>query len=110
MCYISCATACIRLQNLRIFASVVQAKHLLERVAKQVQPVMHKHSWTVPLLSELSSKNGRLWVRDTDFMEKELMNAALMHAVSAVLSVLQLGQYDRNESRRRGVSVLFITL
>ncbi|BDA50451.1 probable DNA-dependent metalloprotease WSS1 [Coccomyxa sp. Obi] len=38
-----------------------KAKDLLERVAKQVQPVMRKHSWTVPLLSELSSKNGRLW-------------------------------------------------
>ncbi len=41
----------------------LQAKELLERVAKQVQPVMRKHSWSVPLLSELYSRNSRVWVR-----------------------------------------------
>ncbi|EIE22816.1 WLM-domain-containing protein [Coccomyxa subellipsoidea C-169] len=38
-----------------------KAKELLERVAKQVQPVMRKHSWSVPLLSELYSCNSRVW-------------------------------------------------
>ncbi|KAK9917645.1 hypothetical protein WJX75_006759 [Coccomyxa subellipsoidea] len=38
-----------------------KAKELLERVAKQVQPVMRKHSWSVPLLSELSSRKSRVW-------------------------------------------------
>ena len=82
----------IRLYNSTVRTSFVKAKHLLERVAKEVQPVMRKHSWTVPLLSELSAKNGRLWVGDLDFTEEGRFNESSclvhQHAVTAMLGVL----------------------
>ena len=30
-----------------------QAKQILERIAKQVQPIMRKHDWRVKVLSEM---------------------------------------------------------
>lgn len=29
-----------------------EARKILERIAKQVQPIMHKHKWRVKVLSE----------------------------------------------------------
>lgn len=29
-----------------------EAKEILERIAKQVQPIMHRHKWRVKILSE----------------------------------------------------------
>ncbi|KAL2455503.1 zinc ion binding [Forsythia ovata] len=37
-----------------------EARKILERVAKQVQPIMHKHNWRVKLLSEFCPKNSAL--------------------------------------------------
>ncbi|KAK9212827.1 hypothetical protein WN943_002209 [Citrus x changshan-huyou] len=35
-----------------------EAKRILDRIAKQVQPIMRKHKWKVKLLSEMHSKNA----------------------------------------------------
>ena len=43
-------------------ACVLQALPLLQRIAKQVQPVMRKRGWRVPLLTEFSPKNPNLLV------------------------------------------------
>ncbi|KAK6133003.1 hypothetical protein DH2020_033294 [Rehmannia glutinosa] len=37
-----------------------EARKILDRVAKQVQPIMRKHKWRVKVLSEFCPKNGRL--------------------------------------------------
>lgn len=37
-----------------------EARKILEKIAKQVQPIMHKHKWRVKLLSEFCPKNPRL--------------------------------------------------
>ncbi|CAI5465953.1 unnamed protein product [Closterium sp. Yama58-4] len=37
-----------------------EARSLLERVAKQVEPIMARRKWKVPLLSEFSPSNARL--------------------------------------------------
>ncbi|XAR67378.1 Ubiquitinyl hydrolase 1 [Bertholletia excelsa] len=37
-----------------------EARKILERVAKQVQPIMRKHKWRVKLLSEFCPKNSSL--------------------------------------------------
>ncbi|GAB4845994.1 hypothetical protein Ancab_024998 [Ancistrocladus abbreviatus] len=37
-----------------------EAKQILERIAKQVQPIMRKHKWRVKVLSEFCPKNQRL--------------------------------------------------
>ncbi|CAH1419201.1 unnamed protein product [Lactuca virosa] len=37
-----------------------EAKRFLEKIAKQVQPIMHKHKWRVKVLSEMCPKNPRL--------------------------------------------------
>lgn len=41
---------------------MLQALALLHRIAKQVQPVMRKRGWRVPLLSEFSPKSPNLLV------------------------------------------------
>ena len=38
----------------------VEAKQMLERIAKQVQPIMRKRSWRVPRLSEFFPANANL--------------------------------------------------
>ena len=45
--------------------AVLQALTLLHRIAKQVQPVMRKRNWRVPLLSEFSPKSPNLLVSCT---------------------------------------------
>ena len=40
-----------------------QARQLLEAVAKQVQPLLRRHSLRVPLLSEFYPRNANLLVR-----------------------------------------------
>ena len=40
-----------------------QALALLQRISQQVQPVMRKRRWKVPLLSEFSPKNPNLLVQ-----------------------------------------------
>lgn len=42
---------------------MVQARKLLEQVTRQVQPVMRKHSWRVPLVTEFFPQNPALLVR-----------------------------------------------
>ncbi|CAI9264890.1 unnamed protein product [Lactuca saligna] len=37
-----------------------EARRFLEKIAKQVQPIMHKHKWRVKVLSEMCPKNPRL--------------------------------------------------
>ncbi|KAL7615493.1 DNA-dependent metalloprotease WSS1 [Lactuca sativa] len=37
-----------------------EAKRFLEKIAKQVQPIMHKHKWRVKVLSEMCPKNPQL--------------------------------------------------
>lgn len=37
-----------------------EARKILEKIAKQVQPIMLKHKWRVKVLSEFCPKNGRL--------------------------------------------------
>nr|XP_043621039.1 DNA-dependent metalloprotease WSS1 [Erigeron canadensis] len=37
-----------------------EARKFLERIAKQVQPIMRKHNWRVKVLSEMCPKNPRL--------------------------------------------------
>ncbi|XP_004498138.1 uncharacterized protein [Cicer arietinum] len=37
-----------------------QARQMLEKIAKQVQPIMHKHKWRVKLLSEFCPSNPSL--------------------------------------------------
>ncbi|GER45983.1 zinc ion binding [Striga asiatica] len=37
-----------------------EAQKILEKVAKQVQPIMHKHNWRVKVLSEMCPKNPSL--------------------------------------------------
>ncbi|KAL4341999.1 hypothetical protein GQ457_08G007660 [Hibiscus cannabinus] len=37
-----------------------EAKKILEKIAKQVQPIMHKHKWRVKLLSEFCPNNPHL--------------------------------------------------
>lgn len=37
-----------------------EAKEILERIAKQVQPIMHRHKWRVKILSEFCPKNPAL--------------------------------------------------
>ncbi|KAG9148816.1 hypothetical protein Leryth_024720 [Lithospermum erythrorhizon] len=37
-----------------------EAKKILQNIAKQVQPIMRKHSWRVKILSEFCPKNPRL--------------------------------------------------
>ncbi|KAL6538475.1 hypothetical protein OROGR_012463 [Orobanche gracilis] len=37
-----------------------EARNILDRVAKQVQPIMRKHNWRIKLLSEFCPKNGAL--------------------------------------------------
>jgi DNA-dependent metalloprotease WSS1 len=39
-----------------------QARDILERVSKQVQPILRKREWTVPLLREFLPKNPNLLV------------------------------------------------
>lgn len=43
-------------------ASQVQARELLEAVARQVQPIMHRRQLTCPLLLEFFPTNARLYV------------------------------------------------
>ena len=40
-----------------------EARQLLEAVSKQVQPVLRKRRWTVPVLLEFMPKNPNLLVR-----------------------------------------------
>ena len=40
-----------------------QAKELLQEVALQVQPILRRRQWRVPLLSEFYPKNASLLVR-----------------------------------------------
>ncbi|KAL9444657.1 hypothetical protein AB3S75_017779 [Citrus x aurantiifolia] len=39
-----------------------EAKRILDRIAKQVQPIMLKHKWKVKLLSEMQIQK-MLWAR-----------------------------------------------
>lgn len=39
-----------------------EARDILERVSKQVQPILRKRQWTVPLLREFLPKNPNLLV------------------------------------------------
>ena len=55
-----------------------QSKEMLAKVAMQVQPVMRKHSWDVPLLSELTAVNGRLWVGHNPFLFWGMMSTSVL--------------------------------
>ena len=45
-----------------VLSCALQARQILDEVAKQVQPILRRRHFTVPLLSEFYPDNGRLWV------------------------------------------------
>lgn len=52
-----------KIQELKRQERREEARKLLETVSKQVQPILRKRRWTVPVLKEFLPKNPNLLVR-----------------------------------------------
>lgn len=52
-----------KIQELKRQERREEARELLETVSKQVQPILRKRQWTVPVLKEFLPKNPNLLVR-----------------------------------------------
>jgi DNA-dependent metalloprotease WSS1 len=51
-----------KIQELKRHNRRDEAREILERISKQVQPILRKRQWTVPLLREFLPKNPNLLV------------------------------------------------
>lgn len=69
---------------------LLQARDLLERVAKQVQPLLRRHQLRVPLLSEFFPHNPNLLVREASANQASSVAASCIRLPESPLQSLEL--------------------